>query len=254
MSLGRWPTCSLGSRDLGPVAVGRGQLGDEGASFACPSIRPATIREGRADQCIPAAAGLGGASSNAAAALAAANVAWKLHWPLDRLAETAAEIGSDAPFFLYGGAAVVSGRGERIEPINALPPWRLVVVKPAVGLSTAEVYRQCKPADHDPRGVRLLQPLRNALEDQRLDQAASSLWNRLQETAEELAPAVGETVHLLQRAGAAGCLMSGSGSSVFGLCRNTKHARRVAALVRQQSSGTTFAARLWRSPRRTAAA
>ena len=203
---------------------------------------------------IPAAAGLGGASSNAAAALAAANIAWNLHWPVHRLAETAAEIGSDVPFFLYGGAAVVGGRGERIEPLAASPGWPLVVVKPAVGLSTAEVYRQCAPADQDIRGVRGMQPLLNAIASQREDRAANSLWNRLQETAEQLAPAVAQALQSLRRAGAAGCLMSGSGSSVFGLCRSTIHARRVAAQLRQQLSGATFAARLWRSPRRAAAA
>ena len=68
---------------------------------------------------IPAAAGLGGASSDAAAALVAANVAWQLDWPRERLAELAAELGSDVPFFLTRGAAVCRGRGERIE---SLPP------------------------------------------------------------------------------------------------------------------------------------
>ncbi len=76
---------------------------------------------------IPSAAGLGGGSSDAAAALMAANVGWGLNWPRARLATLAAMLGSDVPFFLGAGPAVCRGRGERIEAIGAAAgciwPW-----------------------------------------------------------------------------------------------------------------------------------
>ena len=69
---------------------------------------------------IPAVAGLGGGSSDAAAALVAANVGWRLGRSREELAEWAAELGSDVPFFLAGGPAICRGRGERVEPVAGL--------------------------------------------------------------------------------------------------------------------------------------
>ena len=90
---------------------------------------------------IPAAAGLGGGSSDAAAALRLANRGWQIRWTNDRLAELAAEIGSDVPFFLSRGAAICRGRGERSERLPPIAPLHFVIVKPPVGLNTGDVYR-----------------------------------------------------------------------------------------------------------------
>jgi 4-diphosphocytidyl-2-C-methyl-D-erythritol kinase len=94
---------------------------------------------------VPLAAGMGGASSDAAAALVAANAAWELNWSPATLAALAAELGSDVPFFFAGGAAMCRGRGERIEPLRPVPLFHFVVVRPRDGLATADVYRQCRP-------------------------------------------------------------------------------------------------------------
>ncbi len=89
---------------------------------------------------IPTAAGLGGGSSDAAAALVAANLGWKLGLSVPELACMAAELGSDVPFFLHRGPAVCRGRGERIEPAPGLGLMNFVVVRPPEGLATAAVY------------------------------------------------------------------------------------------------------------------
>ena len=81
-----------------------------------------------------------------AAALSAANRGWGLNWSIDRLRALAAELGSDVPFFLGSGAAICRGRGERIEPLPAIPLLHAVLVSPPEGLSTAAVYRECSPA------------------------------------------------------------------------------------------------------------
>jgi 4-diphosphocytidyl-2-C-methyl-D-erythritol kinase len=99
---------------------------------------------------IPAGAGLGGGSSDAAAALRALNDLWKLNWPLARLREMAAGIGSDVPLFLEPGSAVIRGRGERVERLRE--SWRgwAVVVVPPFGVSTAAVYGRWKAAPASP--------------------------------------------------------------------------------------------------------
>lgn len=90
---------------------------------------------------VPIQAGLGGGSSDAAAALRAIDALFGLRLSPPRLAQMAAELGSDVPFFLTGGTALVEGLGERVTPLPFLSlPWPLVIVKPAVGMSTPAAY------------------------------------------------------------------------------------------------------------------
>lgn len=94
---------------------------------------------------IPIAAGLGGGSSNAAAVLKGLNVLWKLNLSMELLQELAAGLGSDVPFFLYGGTALAQGRGEQITPLPNLPPIPVLLVSlPGQTLSTPLVYRSLK--------------------------------------------------------------------------------------------------------------
>src|SRR5262249_54226146 len=89
---------------------------------------------------IPMAAGMGGGSSDAAAALRLANHAWRLSWNDTPLTELAAELGSDIPFFMSQGAAICRGRGEQVERVRQLPALHFVIVKPADALGAGEVY------------------------------------------------------------------------------------------------------------------
>jgi 4-diphosphocytidyl-2-C-methyl-D-erythritol kinase len=186
---------------------------------------------------IPSAAGLGGASSDAAAALAAANLGWQLGWTYERLAELAAEIGSDVPVFLSGGTAICTGRGERIEPIRSAR-LAVVVARPPVGLSTPQVYRSCTPAVA-PCDTR---PLAAALGQGKVAEIGQNLHNRLEAPASRLTPWIGRLKGEFESQGFAGQQMSGSGSSYFGLARHARHARRVAARLRARRVGMVFAA------------
>lgn len=184
---------------------------------------------------IPSAAGLGGASSNAAAALAAANAAWRLGWSHAQLAELSAELGSDIPFFFSGGAAICRGRGERIEPTD-MPRLHAVVVKPPDGLSTPKVYRACQvPAQ--PRSAAALLDAGRRGESIEL---ARETFNRLQEPARRLSPWIDRLANEFERLHCLGHQMSGSGSSYFGLCRNARHARRVASRLRAVGFATVY--------------
>jgi 4-diphosphocytidyl-2-C-methyl-D-erythritol kinase len=186
---------------------------------------------------IPSEAGLGGASSDAAAALVAANTAWKLGWQRERLAELAAQLGSDVPFFLTRGAAICTGRGEKIE---SLTPMRLhfVIIRPPVGLRTSDVYRKCRPTDNRGSAARFTKARRAG------DVAGigSKLQNDLEAAAKSFTPWIDQLEREFQHLGVREHQMSGSGSSYFGLCRTARHARRLAARLRARNIGVVFAA------------
>jgi 4-diphosphocytidyl-2-C-methyl-D-erythritol kinase len=194
---------------------------------------------------IPSAAGLGGASSDAAATLVAANAAWGLGWPRERLLQLAAGLGSDVPFFFGSGAAICRGRGERIESLPAPARMHVVIVRPPVGLSTAEVYRHCSPAD---RPVAIA-PLKRALLGGEWGQVGRHLHNRLEPAAAKLTPWIDRLRSVFDRLNCLGQRMSGSGSSYYGICRNAGHARRVAARLRGQGLGYVAAATTLAIPR-----
>ncbi|WP_254511099.1 4-(cytidine 5'-diphospho)-2-C-methyl-D-erythritol kinase [Anatilimnocola floriformis] len=186
---------------------------------------------------IPAQAGLGGASADAAAALLAANAVWQLHWPIERLAEVAAQLGSDVPFFLTGGAAVCRGRGEQIEVVRA-PRCSLVIVRPPTGLSTPAVFKRCQPSS--PR-----QAASDMLRDfARGDSAAAAraLHNGLQQPAEQLSPWISKLRRAFETTGCLGHQMSGSGSSYFGLCWHVGQAKRIARRLRSMNLGAVMVA------------
>ena len=186
---------------------------------------------------IPMAAGMAGGSSDAAAALFAANRVWRLGLSRDELATLAAELGSDIPFFLYGCPAVCRGRGEIIEPVGGLGALHFVVAKPPAGLSTADVYRACR-ASHEPRRVGgLLAALRQGA----LAGAAGYLHNALQAAAEALSPWIVRLAYEFGQLDFLGHRMSGSGTSYFGLCRHARHARRLAACLRARGVGRVYA-------------
>jgi len=186
---------------------------------------------------IPTAAGLGGGSSDAAAALMAANVGWKLDLTLPELAALAAELGSDVPFFLQGGPAVCRGRGERIEPAGGLGLMNFVVVRPPQGLATAAVYGVCR----GPQSPRKLQPLLDALRQGDLRRSGGLLFNRLQEAAEELSPWIARLARLMAAEECLGHGMSGSGTAYFALFHSALQARRVAKRLRARELGCVVA-------------
>jgi 4-diphosphocytidyl-2-C-methyl-D-erythritol kinase len=99
---------------------------------------------------VRAAGGLGGGSSDAAAALRGLNVLWGLGWDVARLAAVAETLGSDVPFFLHGGTARCTGRGEQVEPLPDLRPLRMLILVPPVPAppdKTARRFRALRPAD-----------------------------------------------------------------------------------------------------------
>jgi 4-diphosphocytidyl-2-C-methyl-D-erythritol kinase len=180
---------------------------------------------------IPSGSGLGGGSSDAAATLMAAARAWGIAWPRQRLAEIAASIGSDVPFFLAGTAAIAGGRGERIEPAADIPPLAAVIVRPAASLSTPAVYAACRP---DPGCRGEAARLAAALAAGRFSGAIPWMHNALEEPARRLCSDVEQALAALRRAGGVCPRLTGSGSACFTLARSAVEARGIAARLSAQ--------------------
>jgi 4-diphosphocytidyl-2-C-methyl-D-erythritol kinase len=159
---------------------------------------------------VPAGAGLGGGSSNAATTLLALNRLWGLNLPRERLAAIALTLGADVPFFVRGQSAFVEGVGERITPL-ALPRLWLAVVKPAASLGTAQIFGSAGLERATPAVI-----LADFLASTTLSDCASAAFGRndLQAVAVAQCPQVGQAADWLQ-ARFGNSRMSGSGSAVF---------------------------------------
>ncbi len=164
---------------------------------------------------IPVEAGLGGGSGNAAAALAGLARLWRLDVSQGRLAEIGARIGSDVPFFLYGGTRLCSGRGEVVRPFAPIPAsTRFLVVTPAVRLPTSFVYKEfATKALTSGRPSSNLKPAPESDPESGLP----GLFNRLEDAVLPAFPSVRETKGRMERVCPAGVRMSGSGPTLFGL-------------------------------------
>ncbi|HYS16599.1 MAG TPA: 4-(cytidine 5'-diphospho)-2-C-methyl-D-erythritol kinase [Candidatus Binatia bacterium] len=196
------------------------------------------------DKRIPVAAGLGGGSTDAAAVLVGLNRLWGLRWPVARLAEVALRLGMDVPFFLHGGAALATGRGERLEPLvgSALA---LVLVNPRVAASTAEIYGGVVAGMYSD-GARARR-MAAALRSRQPSRVAASLGNTLERVASPRYREVEQMEAALLAAGALGAAMSGSGLTVFGVARSYDHARQIRARVVRARWGC-WAVRTLRGP------
>jgi 4-diphosphocytidyl-2-C-methyl-D-erythritol kinase len=178
---------------------------------------------------IPVAAGLGGGSSDAAATLWGLDRLWGLRWPRERLLELATHLGMDVPFFLTGGPALCTGRGERVERLPAGGSYALVLVNPGVPLSTREVYGRVPAGWHaEPTGAaRVIEALRMKSPAR----VGAALTNHLESFVTPSFPPVPRMKAALAAAGALGAAMSGSGPTVFGVARSLDHAQQIRRRV-----------------------
>jgi 4-diphosphocytidyl-2-C-methyl-D-erythritol kinase len=177
---------------------------------------------------IPIRAGLGGGSSDAAAALRVLSSWWDPSIEPSRLHRLASTLGADVPFFLQGGAALGVERGDQLFALAEPPPAWVVLAQPDFGVSTAEAYRwfderlrasKVEPRAGTRRSPRPPGPYRDG-------------GNDLQPPVEERHPAIVRLTSALRRHGAVWAAMSGSGSAVFGLFGAEQTARRAADLIR----------------------
>lgn len=180
---------------------------------------------------IPSAAGLGGGSSDAAATLEGLNRFWNLNLPADDLSKLAARLGSDIGFFLGGSsAAICRGRGEIVQPLQLPCTLHFVVARPASGLSTPLVFRHCTPGQSNRPVDEFVQSIKRS----GTGGMVRLLLNDLQAPAESLNRDVEHLRQLFNSLPVLGHLMSGSGTSYFGICASSFHAKTIAARLRAQ--------------------
>lgn len=178
---------------------------------------------------IPIGAGLGGGSADAAAALVAANEIAGAPATLAELAALGAEIGSDVPFAVLGGTLLATGRGEQLQDIASPSILWWVLGVPDFHLVTKDVFEKVVPPHEEaPSSCELTEPLgRGAVAG-----VGALLRNDLEASAFRLRPDLHRMKEAMLAAGSAGAVMSGSGSTIAGLCISKDHAEEVASSAR----------------------
>ena len=214
------------------------EIPTDSSNLICKSlelVRSVASQKGQGENCsrginvdlqknIPSAAGLGGASSNSAAALVAANRIWNLNWDTQQLADIAGQLGSDIAFFLTGGTAICRGRGELVSSLRGPAHVPIVIVKPADSLSTKTVFGNVKLGYEPMDSSKFIQ----RVQANSIRLMSGSLFNRLQEFAQPLTNQIFALQREFEKLNCWGHQMSGSGSSYFGVFKTITTARLAA--------------------------
>ena len=164
---------------------------------------------------IPAGAGLGGGSADAAAVLVGLNEIFGLGLGVDELREVGVGIGADVPFCISGGTALGEGVGEILKPLVAPPAHRLVVAKPPGSAKTASIYRAYDGTKAESAST--VEPVVSALQSGSVPDLALAVGNDLASITREFVPEVAALEQKFLASGAIGASMSGSGTAVYGI-------------------------------------
>jgi len=176
---------------------------------------------------IPMGAGLGGGSSNAAAVLKSLNALFDLKIPRPDLMELGKTLGADVPFCLLGGTALAEGIGEKLTPLNPLPPCHIVLVCPPIHVSTKEVFGRLI-------GGAKKNKTPEFINSGCLHKIAKNLYNVFTPITVSLHPLVGQLISDLNENGAIGASMTGTGSTVFGIFEDEDNAKYACNILRDK--------------------
>ena len=175
---------------------------------------------------IPIGSGLGGASADAAAILIGMRKLFQIDIPFSDLSKLALEVGSDVPFCLLGGTALVRGRGEKIIPLPLLKNGWFILVDPGISISTRWVYSRLEGKLTKKRlNIKLI---KESLKEEGMRGINKfPLYNKLEEVVIERFPTLRDIKAKLIEAGATGALMTGSGSTIFAVAEGEKRAKSI---------------------------
>lgn len=181
------------------------------------------------------AAGLAGGSSDAAAVLRGLNKFWQAGLNVQELLKLGSILGSDVPFCLQGGTAKAIGRGEQIIGLPDLPPLWVVLAKPRdISVGTAWAYRRFDSISNV-APVRI-EILKTAIQQGKLELIFAAMGNVLEDVTIPAYPVLQQIKNTMLQAGAAASMMSGSGPTVFGLCRQKAEGEKVVAALRNKTN------------------
>lgn len=189
---------------------------------------------------IPSPGGLGGGSSNAAVALIGLRRLWGLDVTDERLASIAGEVGSDAAFFLYGGTAIGTGRGENIEPVDDIAAAEMLIVRPRARVRTRDAFAALNaPVLTSRERERILSVSRTDAD--RLDPLRSELTNDFERSVFAAFPEIERVKQTLLDLGAVNAALSGSGASVFAIFDKQETRQAAQKALDQESTWRKFA-------------
>lgn len=203
---------------------------------------------------IPMGGGLGGGSSNAATVLKGLNVLWDLKYSTEKLAQIGVRLGADVPFFIHDGPALVGGIGDLIKPLKKIAKLWIILVNPGVHVSTPLAYQMwdkkgCAEKGSDPSGrggKSLTQKNQNVRDFTTFQGTFGDLLQVLRNDFEGVVfpefPEIQRAKEILVKAGAGGALMSGSGSTVFGLFETKEGRERAFAEIKRKRGWRIFLA------------
>jgi len=181
---------------------------------------------------IPAPGGLGGGSSNAAAALLGLVNLWRIKIDFEDLCGIGAQLGSDVPFFFYGGTALGTGRGTEVFSLENFAENYILIVTPKVDVSTDEAFARLDAPDLTNKGSKsILKICRDEVNSLYLRQ--SNLKNDFERVIFEIEPEVARAKQKLFDCGAKRALMSGSGASVFGIFKTSEKRENALDVLRR---------------------
>ena len=201
-----------------------------------------SIRRGvkiRLEKRIPVEAGLGGGSSDAAVTLIALMQLWQTEASADDLLRVAESLGSDVPFFVYGGTARATGRGNVIEPLEDSPQKHLLILKPNPSISTAKAYEVLnRGALTSTNSKPILVPSQASNVTASID--PNALQNDFEPVVLELEPEIERAKNALLKSGARAAMLSGSGSAVFGIFENQDAQERAIQAIELETGWRAF--------------
>ncbi|HHT9138179.1 MAG TPA: 4-(cytidine 5'-diphospho)-2-C-methyl-D-erythritol kinase [Candidatus Wunengus sp. YC60] len=232
---------------------------DKGVAFTCSNPKLATGEENlvvkavrlmqkesgtskgvkiHLDKRIPIGAGLGGGSSDAVATLAGLNRLWQTGYDEKQLMSLAGKLGSDTPFFVVGNTAICKGRGEIVTPYPLNVKYNYVIIYPSFEVSTAAVYKNFK--------ISLTKNLKDVsfflqkLESGSPQELGSGLHNRLEDVVFRLYPDIEKIKKTLTKFDFCGTLLSGSGSALYGLCKEEMDSKEIEYKIKMLNIGDVF--------------
>ena len=189
---------------------------------------------------IPMEAGMAGGSADAAATLKAVNELFKLNISKDRLMELGASLGADIPFCIMGGTALANGIGEKLKSLKPLPKMKILIAKPNTGLSTKKVYESLDIENLNKSGFRHrdVKKMVSVIESDKdektkIKEIADSLNNILELPSIKLLPFIEDIKKTMMDNNCLGCLMSGSGTAVFGIFDNDEDMLRTKKILKE---------------------
>lgn len=186
---------------------------------------------------IPVAAGMAGGSTDAAAVLVGMNRMFGLGLSMEELMKRGVRLGADVPYCVMRGTALSEGIGEILTPLPAMPPCYIVLAKPQVSVSTKEVYGGLRLSELPPEAHPDIDGMAAAIGAGDLDGVIARLKNILETVTIPAHPEIARIKEIMAANGADGVLMSGSGPTVFAICRELSAAERVLDAVQTAEDG-----------------